>query len=513
MLIRSRITGRPRNWFLLLSCMLATAGCAPKSFLDGVAWKVRRAGMQNAAFQGIGGRPYLRVDSFVLDQLNQVEAADEVVAARVLLNEFLSDARRLGQYAVNNEIDRLAPRDVQWLWSRFFVGDSIPTAMRQAIRERFFLEAEPQFAKLSDQVRQAGSLDQLHKLARSIGKRVKPSPKDRRGSGVLLAIISASIKEERGHLDRGGLDVDVYEPGVEFDCASPVRTGCGTKEDELLAAYAPIIVQERSPTATYDPSVDQIGTVRALGRPGRRRVEIDTRVPSVYAYPQYTWANGQPHLQLTYTYWFPEHPKLKAIDAEAGKLEGVTLRITLDMQNKPAFFETVLNCGCFHRAYPAARVEEAACTQNGSPIPGKRLCAERVIDGRIDWVMPEVVVVEEASSARPILFSRAGWHGLAGVSFELREVDRRSVLDRRSYRLRCYEDLERLPLDGGFVSMFESNGLVRGAKRLEGWLLAPSGMLSAGQPRQRGTQLLHWDQYDFDDPHLLEQCVRLPSGF
>jgi hypothetical protein len=38
-------------------------------------------------------------------------------------------------------------------------------------------------------------------------------------------------------------------------------------------------------------------------------------------------------------------------------------------------------------------------------------------------------------------------------------------------------------------------------------------MLNAGQPRQRGTQLINWDQFDFDDPRLFEKTVRLPSDF
>ena len=33
-------------------------------------------------------------------------------------------------------------------------------------------------------------------------------------------------------------------------------------------------------------------------------------------------------------------------------------------------------------------------------------------------------------------------------------------------------------------------------------------MLSAGQPRQRGTQLILWDQWDFDDPQLLARGLR-----
>jgi hypothetical protein len=61
--------------------------------------------------------------------------------------------------------------------------------------------------------------------------------------------------------------------------------------------------------------------------------------------------------------------------------------------------------------------------------------------------------------------------------------------------------------------MFYDNGLVRHAQRPEGVFFTPLGMLSAGQPRQRETQLIYWDQYDFDDPDLLSRLLNLPSSF
>ena len=66
---------------------------------------------------------------------------------------------------------------------------------------------------------------------------------------------------------------------------------------------------------------------------------------------------------------------------------------------------------------------------------------------------------------------------------------------------------------GSHIDLNLPNGLVRGAERLEGTLFKPLGMLNAGQPRQRGTQLIQWDQYDLDDPRLLEKTLRLPASF
>jgi hypothetical protein len=81
------------------------------------------------------------------------------------------------------------------------------------------------------------------------------------------------------------------------------------------------------------------------------------------------------------------------------------------------------------------------------------------------------------------------------------------------YDLRNYSELELAPFEDGWGSVFNAKGLVKGAFRMEGVLLTPLGLLHAGQPRQRGTQLIHFDQADFDDPRLFETYLRLPQAF
>lgn len=93
------------------------------------------------------------------------------------------------------------------------------------------------------------------------------------------------------------------------------------------------------------------------------------------------------------------------------------------------------------------------------------------------------------------------WQGEARVTAE------------RTYLLERYETLTRLPLGDGVASMFGSDGLVHNAGRIEGWLMAPTGMRSAGQPRQLGTMKIRLDAYDYDDPHLLDRQLRFPPEF
>jgi hypothetical protein len=127
-------------------------------------------------------------------------------------------------------------------------------------------------------------------------------------------------------------------------------------------------------------------------------------------------------------------------------------------------------------------------------------------------VVPEVI--DQDAGPRPIVRFAAGLHRAIDVDLTDAHHADEPVAERATYRLRHYDELERLRTPSGkIVSMFLNNGLVRGAGRLEGALCAPLGMLSAGQPRQRGTMLLHWDQYDFDDPKLFETALRWPDDF
>ncbi|RJP40417.1 MAG: hypothetical protein C4547_02875 [Phycisphaerales bacterium] len=568
--------------------LIAAGGCAPRDLAGGVLWTARRERMCNAAFLAVSDMPGVRLNAELLDALKRVQEQTDPAKGRAMLAAVVSEARRLGEYADNNEIDRLDDDALRFIWRRWAGRERAPADLRAAVRDRFWSEANDALAAFTRELDRAADADSVHRLARRIEATVERSPKDRHGGGPMLALVAAAIDEERGPPDRGGPCVDVYEPALDLTCAGRRSPPDDRATDVLLAALAPVIVQERidpaaggrasacpscagaalaggdaRPQAPYDPDIDRIGTVRLAG--AGDEVCIDTEQPSVYAHARHTWVRGRRLVQLTYTYWFPAHPKLKRFDPEEGRIEGAVLRITLDPTGRPMLFETVLCCGCYHRCYPADYVERAACARYGRPEKGKTWCVERDVPGRMDWIVPETVEVVSAHPGHPILFSRAGYHGPAGITFDSSVLESRTVLQRRGYALRCYDELEQLPIGGedrsavrparfssseprasaradspiadrplnglgesmhaarGFReasggsrrvgSMFQANGLVRGAERLEGKLLAGTGMLSAGQPRQRGTQLLHWDQYDFDDPHLLERCLRLPEGF
>ena len=497
----------------LMFLSFALVGCAPQFFSDGVPWTVQQYRTTDAKTQTVRPRPFLRVDSRLIAALREAVAVDDATLARDSFRKVVEDCRHLAKRSVRNEIARLPPIALQQLWDRYFPGQDRPRDLKHEIAGRYASLVEAQYRDFLKDLDGRKSLDGLRLFANAILANVNPSPKDQHGQGLLLKMAMDANPEPLGPLDKGGPNVDLYLPDEASLSSFTSGGGDAKSEGALLARWAPLIVQERTADTSYKPKADVIGTVRLQGTHDSIEVVVDTASPSVYGYWQQMEIGKKRYLQLIYVYWFPEHPALRPGDPEAGRVDGATLRITLDSDDLPALFETILNCGCYHRCYPATELEAKTRKQYGGPLAGKSYCAERALEGKPDWIVPECVEVPKNAAGRPILFGRAGYHAIAGISFDRRQLEKRQVAERRGYRLRPYDELEELPTPYGLGSMFGADGLVHFAGRPEGWLLAGTGMLSAGQPRQRGTQLIRWDQYDFDDPHLLEKCLRLPKDF
>ena len=130
---------------------------------------------------------------------------------------------------------------------------------------------------------------------------------------------------------------------------------------ELVAYYAPVFIQQCVNTAVgkhpYPPEFDLIGTAQ-LTRDAKG--ELKAKVggePAVYAIYQKLKIGERDHVQLTYTAWYPAHPRMKTIDLEEADIDSCVLRVTLDDQNAPILFETIAACGCFHKAFVEKWVE------------------------------------------------------------------------------------------------------------------------------------------------------------
>ena len=504
---------------LLIAC---SCNAPPARYVDGVPWAIRQQGIHDAKSQPVKGQPGLRMDAVLLDRLKVVMLQPDLAEMKSQAIELIHDAHQLALSSTAVELARLD--DTTWakLAKRYY-GARVPIgdAEKQQLTDVFRRETETHIWFLSREIDEATSTQEVHKILNRVREQTEESVKTagRTGRSIAFAVfaIPSKIAQSSIHADEATCQPDqAFESAIRYvptdsDSASPSIASSVTDSRywQLLQRYAPIIVQEQRGDSEYPPSFDLIGEVRANTD---ESIDIETTRPAIYCYTRKIFVGVRPHLQLVYAIWYPAHPKLRQpVDPEEGKVDGATVRITLDSQMRPAILETLNNCGCHHRMYPVQSLNERAADEFGAPLKGKSYAIEQNVTSKYDVIIPKLI--DPTRGARPIVRCRAGTHAVVDVDF----VDVWSdepQFESREYRVASYDELEMLRAPNGrTTSMFESNGLVRGARRLEGTLFTPLGMLSAGQPRQRGTQLINWDQFDFDDPRLFEKTVRLPSDF
>jgi len=512
------------QWGTLTLAALAAVmtGCSsskpPPRFVDGVPWAVREHGATDAKTQRVTGQPGLRMDAVLLDKLDIAMRQDDLAEARTQASTLLEEAHQLGLQSVSSELARLD--DASWNeLAKQYYGSEVPVdeTVKQQLAEEFRRETDLQLWFLQREVAEAKDVAQVRMILAEIRGQTEESIKTagRVGRAAPLAVFAlpAKITQESIHKQELTCQPDgKFESIVRYspsDTLDPTMARVDSEHWDLLMRNAPVFVQEKKSSIDYAATVDLIGRV---GLANDDSVQIDTTQPTVYAYSRTVLLGDESHVQLIYAIWYSEHPVLKKpIDAEAGKIDGATIRITLDKEMKPAVFETLNNCGCHHRVYPSTALEAKSKAQYNEPGKGKMYVLERDVQGKYDLIIPKLI--EPAADAHPLVRCRAGTHAVVDVDYQVRRADEPTV-ETRNYLILPYDELEQLKTpDGRTVGMFEDNGLVRGAERMEGAIFTPLGMLSAGQPRQRGTQLINWDQFDFDDPRLLERTLRLPDTF
>ncbi len=313
-----------------------------------------------------------------------------------------------------------------------------------------------------------------------------------------------------------GGDAVVFSPAE--DKAVRAEKLAAAAPTELVAYYAPVLIQQRVNTAAqrrpYPPEFDLIGTAQLKRDPKAGLKAAVGGAPAVYAIYQTVAIGGHNRVQLTYTAWYPAHPKMKAFDLEEADIDSCVLRVTLDDRNAPVLFETIAACGCFHKAFVEKWVEDESARQFGAPERGKKFSVERVVKGDVDWEVAGIVDEPRDKPGRPVVFLKAGDHKVLGLGSTAR-LKVPSGADTRRYALTDYQDLYALPLDSGQTAPFfdlGNGGKVRGAERKERFIFSMIGVDSAGQPRANDQIKLHFDQSTWSDPTIYARFLRLPPG-
>ena len=241
----------------------------------------------------------------------------------------------------------------------------------------------------------------------------------------------------------------------------------------LLDAFAP--VYEIDVTG----SDDRIGTPfwAADGLP-----DVDVAKPAVFTRIAYTRFEGRTLTQLVYSVWFPARTPESDFDLLSGRLDGIILRVTLDLDGRPLLYDSIHHCGCYHLFVPGTRLERRPPAQTyEEPL----LVPQRL----------------EAAPGRLVVRIAHASHYIERLYFD------DATDEGRTYVLRDDDALRSLPLaGGGRQSLYGPDGLVAGTERGERWLFWPMGIAEPGAMRQWGRHATAFvGRRHFDDADLVER--------
>ncbi len=262
------------------------------------------------------------------------------------------------------------------------------------------------------------------------------------------------------HAQRDPLSIPQYSP---------------TERRTLFSAHAPIW------------EVETHGDDDRIGLPAWHAgqiLSVDTSIPVAFEHLSFTRFENQVLTQLNYVIWFPSRPGTGPFDILAGSLDGLDYRVTLDTDGYPLLYETMHNCGCYHKYYPSARLKPRP--QTGYREPPLILAAPAMDE-----------------KARMVVSMESGTHYVR----HLYPDDGAGAIATVTYQRSDYDNLRSLPgPHGSRRSLFWEDSLVPQSFRKERWILWPTGVLSPGAMRQWGRHAVAFvGERHFDDPYLVER--------
>jgi hypothetical protein len=347
----------------------------------------------------------------------------------------------------------------------------------------------------------------------------------------LTAIGCKAISNRWTHwnmLDQTALEDPIQAVGGDGIVFTPRGEGSPLNRQQLASAapsvlvdyYAPVFVQQRINSQAlkypYPPEYDMIGDAHLrYDEKGKLKAYIAGQ-PKVYAIFKQQNIEGHPHVQITYTAWYPAHPQLKFLDTEAADIDSCVVRVTLDAQNSPLFYETIAACGCFHKIFVERHIEDVAQQMYRAPEAGKKFCVARTLKDDIDWEVAGIVDEPRDQPRRPVVFLKAGEHKVIGLGSAAR-LRVPTGAKTHPYEMASYEQLYSVAVDGDQrrAPFFDlgNGGKVYGAERNgERFLMSFAGVDSAGQPRADDQIKMHFDQSTWGDPTIYGKYLRLPPG-
>ena len=439
---------------------------------------VAAAGVSNAAAVSVAAAPFLRANRFFSAMGERVRTAEQIAAWAGWMRQMDRSARP-GEIAALNRAERLR------------LARAIDASSAAAsISERYETCAEVLFtAALS----QNGFADRLRRNVSVPDEYVLGYRIFGLYPVAAMPVASLTRRSYRTFLSwhRTPPEKLPVSGRLTAYAAEGARAEPALPETDILGLPAPDAEQAAALLQFFAP-VFMVDQTYEFDRPGAVAMRggkpvVEDGPPAVYHYLSYAFFRDRPVLQLNYVLWFGERGGETAPWIERGRLDGLTVRVTLDGEGRPVVADVMNNCGCYHFFLPA---------------PG--LVSElREDPGGIEPLVADTLP-EEFPRHPLTLRVNAGWHQVDAVWAAPPPPE---AVD---YRLAPYRRLEALPSpDGQVESLFTPEGIAKGTGRIEPLILFSMGIPDIGSMRQRGHHAIKLiGRAHFDDPHLLDRTFQ-----
>jgi len=222
------------------------------------------------------------------------------------------------------------------------------------------------------------------------------------------------------------------------------------KAPDLVLRYAPIFV-------VYNPQQDhnRIGRPKAgLDDRGLEVIVMDTSEPAIFYQITRFKTKRASFTNLIYRVHYPATPaSLIPFFIGWGQNLGNMVVVTLNSKEQPVLVTTVGTCGCYAVSIPTTALTADALPINWSGRPLE-------IYGEI---LPASLDFPKEPGFRLVVEFRPGEHRVMNISL----APQAKFAEQRLYevakaRLLPMKELERLPIDGGFTSLYYQDGPLYG---------------------------------------------------
>jgi len=440
----------------------AQARCM-QAYIDDDA-RLARAGIHDAQAMRVAGHPYLRVDRLLASFTDELHGRAQRAAWLARASALDSEGRAIEHARLPRRLDNT---DAQMLaacrdtLSQALLGDD---AAWPALRTAAEVPDDYSTTRRALGLYALSSRLVLQGVAR-LQRREMPRPLDARAADALVV--------ERYQLGSAA-QATVPKPSWTHDAL-----GIPELDADLLAA----LLRQHAPAL----AIETAGDDDIPGHIHRRDPPyVHSAHTTLYTQLAHTRLGTQVLPQLVYTWWFTARSAQGVIDPLAGKLDGLSWRVTLDSDGDVLAYDVVHNCGCYHMFFPTQRLQTRKHQADDAEPPWIPFTVPPAWQGRVR-------VVLEKGSHYVTALAPAGDDATA-----------------RRYDLQPYATLRNLTQGAERGSLFDHRGLVPGSTRGERWFLWPMGVVAPGSMRQWGHQATAFvGRRHFDDARLLERYFEL----